>query len=141
MHVSPLSAPSRQSTTALFLLVLGAGAGFLNGLLGTGGGILLVYVLRGYAARQHSTSLSTPGTQRDIYATALSVMLPLSVFSALHYARAGTLDFSAFAPMLLPTIAGGLLGGWLLDRLKLAWLSRLFALLVLVSGILMIVRA
>ena len=43
--------------------------------------------------------------------------------------------------MLLPTIAGGVLGGILLDKLKLTWLSRLFALLVLISGIFMIVRA
>ena len=128
-------------TTALFLLLLGAGAGFINGLLGTGGGILLVYVMRAYA-RRHSTNdvQLTTSSQRDVYATALATMLPISVFSAVHYARAGALDLQAFSPLLLPSVAGGLLGGWLLDRLKLDWLKRLFALLVLISGILMIVR-
>jgi uncharacterized membrane protein YfcA len=52
----------------------------------------------------------------------------------------GSLQPSDFAPMLIPTIAGGLIGGILLDKLDLSYLKRLFGLLVLLSGILMIVR-
>lgn len=131
-----LAPPHAGAATAIFLLLLGALAGFLNGLLGTGGGIAIVYVMRRYYARHASDE-----SDRDAYATALSVMLPISVFSVVHYIRADALDLASFAPMLLPTIAGGVLGGILLDKLKLAWLSRLFALLVLISGIFMIVRA
>lgn len=127
--------------TALFFIMLGAGAGFINGLLGTGGGILLVYVMRG-CARRLGTGDTSRGSlsERDVYATALSTMLPISVFSAVQYARAGALDLGAFSPFLLPSVAGGLLGGWLLDRLKPDFLKRLFALLVLISGVLMMVR-
>ena len=130
----------RVSSTALFLLLLGAAAGFLNGLLGTGGGIVLVYVMQWYRRRRGGPHV-LPDQARDVYATALAVMLPISIFSSFHYANAGALDFNAFAPMLLPSVVGGILGGWLLDRLKLDLLKRLFALLVLISGILMIVRA
>lgn len=137
MSISHLRTTPRAGViTASFLLLLGALAGFLNGLLGTGGGIAIVYAMRHYYARHESSQ-----SDRDAYATALSVMLPISVFSLVHYIRADALDLSSFAPMLLPTVAGGLLGGILLDKLKLDWLSRLFALLVLVSGFFMIVRA
>ena len=137
MSISHLrTTPRTGAVTASFLLLLGALAGFLNGLLGTGGGIAIVYAMRHYYARHESSQ-----SDRDAYATALSVMLPISVFSLVHYIRADALDLSSFAPMLLPTVAGGLLGGILLDKLKLDWLSRLFALLVLVSGFFMIVRA
>ncbi len=142
MQVSHFPAPSRTGHAVLFLIVLGAAAGFVNGLLGTGGGIVLVYVMRRYTKLYPTQSaLTSNKAQRDVYATALSVMLPVSVFSAFHYVRAGALDFSAFSPMLMPSVIGGVLGGWLLDKLRLSWLKRLFALLVLVSGILMIIRA
>lgn len=123
----------------LLTLLLGAGAGFINGLLGTGGGIFLVFMMRYLASKRDRRALRSED-ERDVFAGALSVMLPISVFSSLHYARAGALDPEAFAPMILPSIAGGVLGGLLLDKLALPWLRRLFALLVLCSGVLMIVR-
>ena len=125
--------------TALLLLALGGGAGFINGLLGTGGGILLVLALRIYV-RRHAGEASAEA-QRDIFATALSVMVPISVLSTFLYARAGTLELGGFAPMILPTVIGGLLGAWLLDRLRLDILKRLFSLLLIVSGVLMVIRS
>lgn len=125
----------------LLLLALGAGAGFINGLLGTGGGILLVLAF-GHAARRKKTAsaLSLPITRRDCYANALCVMLPISLFSALRYIAAGAISPVAFSPFIPPSIIGGVLGGILLDRLKVSWLRTLFSLLVVISGIFMIVR-
>ena len=136
------TAPSALARrNALILLLLGGAAGLLNGLLGAGGGILLVYTMRLWAYHRPAPD-SEPqlAAQRDVYATALSVMLPVSVFSAVYYARAGALDMAAFSPLLLPSVAGGVLGAYLLDRLRVDWLKRLFALIVLISGVLMIVR-
>ena len=131
----------RLTPTVWLLLALGGGAGFINGLLGTGGGILLVLALRAYNRRRRVGGVDTTEAQRDIYATALAVTVSISVFSTVQYARAGTLDLGGFAPMLIPTVVGGVLGGILLDRLRPDLLKRLFALLILVSGVLMIVRA
>ena len=142
MQAFQRSLPRSLHSAAVFLLALGAAAGFINGLLGTGGGILLVYAMRWYAQRHRvNTEPDAAEAQRDVYATALAVMLPISIFSALHYARADALDLAAFSPMLLPSVAGGILGGILLDKLRLELLKRLFALLVLISGVLMLVRA
>ncbi len=136
---SPASLRRSFGVTGL-LLLLGVLAGFTNGLLGTGGGILLVLILATQVKHAKSRPVSLPLEQRDIYANALAVMLPISVFSALQYAHAGTLDIGAFSPMILPSLAGGVIGGILLDRLKLSFLQRMFALLILISGVLMIVR-
>lgn len=121
------------------LLFLGLVAGFANGLLGAGGGILLVYAVTLWSKR--NPHASTTLQQRDVYANALAVMLPVSLLSVYRYANAGTLSMQAFVPLLLPSLLGGLCGGWLLDRLQLSWIRKLFALLVVISGVFMVLRA
>ncbi len=126
----------------LFFLSLGGIAGVLNGLLGTGGGIILVLVLSRKVKQASPFFGQEAGlTPRDIYANALSVMLPISVLTAFRYASGNALNIASFAPLILPSVIGGLFGGFLLDRLKLSLLKALFSALLLVSGILMIVRA
>ena len=113
------------------LLAVGIGAGIVNGLLGAGGGILIIY---GLQALLKSTSLD----RRSIYATAIAVILPLSARSALQYLRQGTLDTELLTWLVLPAIVGGALGGLLLRHLSPKVLSRLFAAVVLLSGILLV---
>ena len=114
------------------LIAIGLGAGFLNGLLGAGGGILIVFGLRKLLKR----SLKDP---RAIFPTAIAVMLPLSLLSAWQYARAGSLQLSYFGWLILPAIAGGVIGALLLRRISVKALSRLFAAVVLISGIVLVV--
>lgn len=113
------------------LIAIGLGAGFLNGLLGAGGGILIVFGLRKLLKR----SLKDP---RAIFPTAIAVMLPLSLLSAWQYARAGSLQLSYFGWLILPAIAGGVIGALLLRRLSVKALSRLFAAVVLISGLVLV---
>ena len=114
------------------IIAIGLGAGFLNGLLGAGGGILIVFGLN----RWLGPRLADP---RSVFASAIAVMLPLSLLSAVQYLRQGSLDM-AYLPFLIPpAIAGGVIGGLLLRRLSPVALSRLFAAVVLVSGIVLVV--
>ncbi len=113
------------------LLVIGLSAGFLNGLLGAGGGILIVFGLRKLLKGQ----LKDP---RAIYPTAIAVMLPLSLLSVWQYARAGSLELSHLGWLVLPAIAGGAIGALLLRRLSTKALSRLFAAVVLISGLVLV---
>ena len=122
-----------KSKTALSLATAGLLAGFANGLLGAGGGIIAVFafahLLRGC---EHE--------RRDLYANALCVMLPISALSCVRYAMAGRLVTEGFGIYALPAILGGLLGALLLGRLGASALKRLFALLVIWSGVLLILR-
>ena len=114
-----------------------AGAGFLagiaNGLLGAGGGIIAVFAL--------SYFLRLGGYERrDLYANALCVMLPISAVSCLRYAVAGHLVTEGFGVYAIPAVLGGIVGGVLLGRLRASLLKKIFGLLVIYSGILLIVR-
>lgn len=123
----------RNTHTSLpVLLLCGAGAGFINGLLGAGGGVVLVFVL--------AAALGHEADGRDIYATALAVTLPVTLFSVWRYAGAGTLDLTGFARFMLPAVLGGAVGGWLLDRIDVRVTKRIFAGIVIVSGISMLLR-
>ncbi len=100
-------------------------AGVVNGLLGTGGGILLVPLL----LRVHKLPA------QKAFATSLAVILPLSAVTFGVFTRQEPVDVSAALPYLLGGSAGGLLAGKWLQKLPVHWLRRLFGALLLVAGL------
>lgn len=113
------------------LMLTGLAAGLINGLLGTGGGILVVLMLGFFYPKL---------PPKDRFACALTVMLPTSALSMLFWAGELAVMPRLFR-WLLPAAAGGLLGGFLLDRLQTRWLAKLFALLTIYAGAVMLMRA
>ena len=101
--------------------------------LGAGGGIVAVFALRLSLGDELSDN-------RDIFANALCVTLPISVLSCLSYALRGELKINGIGLYVIPAILGGALGGVLLGKLKASSVRKLFSALVLISGILLIVR-
>ncbi len=130
---SRLHYPSVPRARLLGILLMGLGAGIVNGLLGAAGGILIVYALAA-ALREGSPD------PRDLYANALCIMLPVSAFSALRYATAGNLPIEDFSTYVFPAIAGGLVGGLLLEKLRGSAVKKLFAALVIYSGLFLMIR-
>ena len=64
-------------------------------------------------------------------------MLPLSLLSSLLYLRTGAfsgIPFSFALPYFLGAVPGGVLGAYLLDRVKPKTAQLLFALLVVFGG-------
>lgn len=120
-----------------FLLITGGlVAGFMNGLLGAGGGILLVYIMNFLFSRQKNAP-----DKRDIFANALAAMLPVTAVSVVSYASRGNLHVTGVEIFVIPAILGGLGGAWLLDKLKPETIRRLFTMIVILSGIAMLVKA
>ena len=129
-----------KARSRLFLVAVGAlAAGIINGLLGAGGGIILIFVLAPALGNLYENG-DEFYKRRDLMATSLSVMLPVSAVSAFRYGLNGMLDWEYISRIILPAILGGLLGGILLDKLKESFIMKLFAFLVIYSGIAMIVR-
>ena len=128
--MSVFSAPTQPKSSRFSVMVSAVTAfcaGIVNGLLGTGGGIPLLFLLRRHTAAQ------------DAFASALCCILPLSILSAWLYVQNGTFPVSALLssdifPYLLGAIFGGILGAVLLDRLKLSVVQMIFAALLLFSG-------
>ena len=116
-----------------FLPIMGFFAGLANGLLGAGGGIIAVYAL--------SYSLGDEiADRRDVFANALCIMLPISAVSCVSYAIAGNLTVSGIGVYAIPAVLGGIVGGILLGKIKFTALRKLFAALVIYSGIALIIK-
>ncbi|MBP3495214.1 MAG: sulfite exporter TauE/SafE family protein [Clostridia bacterium] len=105
-------------------------AGAINGFVGTGGGIIFVYML----------ALLTNNDTRDNFATSLFATVPISIIGFVAYFRAGSVDYSTLGQLSLPAIVGGVTGAFLTDKLGLKWLKLAFAILVAYSGINMIIK-
>ena len=118
----------------LQLLILGGlAAGFVYGLLGAGGGIIVIYVL----TRTFGEEIAK---KNAVFGNALCVMLPISVLTCALYASRGYMSPEGFGVFAIPALLGGFLGGVLLGRLDTAFLKKSFAGLVIISGIIMMVR-
>lgn len=117
----------------LKLLIIGLAAGVTNGLLGAGGGTVIVYGIASVLGKQLKDG-------NDVFATALCVMLPVSVVSCIIYAARGHIQTDGFGVFAIPAIVGGVVGGLLLGKIKSAAVKKLFSVLVVISGILLIIR-
>ena len=105
--------------------IAGAAAGLVNGFFGGGGGLLLVPMLTRHCGLE----------PRRAFATSISIILPLCLFSSVLYFLRGALDLSAALPYLVGGLAGGFIGGKIFKRINIVWLRRLFAFLLLYGGV------
>jgi len=99
--------------------------GVANGLFGAGGGMLAVVVLERLCGL----------CSEKAHATALLIMLPLSVVSIAVYWLRGALSFDAVWIVTLGMLPGSFLGAKLLGKLRSVWIDRVFAVLMLAAGI------
>lgn len=123
----------RQAPIMAKLIFIGLAAGFANGLLGAGGGTIIVFGIASVLGESMKNG-------NDVFATALCVMLPVSAVSCVFYALRGHINTEGFGYFALPAIIGGAVGGLLLGKVKAGWVKKLFAVLVVISGILLIIR-
>ena len=96
--------------------------GFLNGLLGAGGGMVAVPVLK----KEMDT--------KQAHATSIAVIIPMSIFSAASYLFKGSVTIQDAFPYIPGGIAGALLGIYILKRIKPKFIKKVFALVMLWAG-------
>ena len=106
-------------------LTAGVLAGTLNGFLGSGGGIILIFIM---------SVLLPDRDARDIFATAVLSILPTSIVSAYFYYRGGGIGITEHAPYYAAALFGGILGAVLLDKISTSLLKTVFAVLMLWAG-------
>lgn len=122
---------SLKSCFLLFLCVIGSvGAGFLNGLTGTGAGIIFLLLFRIFNGE----------ITKDTFAFSMSCVIPLSAFSLLTYRMPQNFSLTTLIVTLLTATVGGLCGALLQEKLRLGLLKKIFAVLVIYSGINMILK-
>lgn len=113
----------------LFILALmlgGALAGFLSGLLGIGGGLVMVPII-------HQLLIFVDGDlphMKIAVATALAAIFPTGLSSIYAHYKRGNINFSMFKLFLPPIIIGAVLGTYLLLVLDNYLVQWAFAILV-----------
>ena len=108
----------------------GVFVGIMNGLLGAGGGMLAVPLLKQFGLEQTRA-----------HATSLAVILPLSIVSTAAYLLLGRFALADAAVYLLPGAAGALAGALLLAKIPQHWLRKIFACLIIWAGIRLMINA
>lgn len=123
----------RRSLRIPSLIAYGVLAGIINGLLGAGGGIILVFAISHFCK-------GTLPDRRDIFANALVVTLALTLVSTVLYIGGGNAPPADLSRFVLPAAVGGLTGGLLMGKISSGTLGRIFAVLLVISGVIMILR-
>lgn len=108
--------------------VIGAVTGFANGLFGSGGGTIVV------PAMQRFLKVET----HKAHATAIAVILPLSVISVFIYLKNIDVHWDAVICVSIGGIIGGRIGAKLLNKLKAKWLRKMFGAFMIAAAVRMI---
>ena len=123
----------KKKLRGVMLLTISALSGFCNAIIGAGGGIILSFALIKLARDEIPD-------RRDVYVNSQAAMIPGCALSCLIYSMSSSLDTTGFSIYAIPAAIGGMLGSFLLTKIKSTWISKLFAILVIWSGTRMIAR-
>jgi uncharacterized membrane protein YfcA len=103
--------------------------GFVNGFLGTGGGIIAVPLLKRMGL-----------TQKESHINAVAVILPICLVSAFLYVFRGDVTFKD-AWIYIPTgIIGALIGTYIIKKISPLWLKRIFGALIIYAGVRLLMK-
>ena len=113
----------------LYNLTFGLAIGFVNGLLGAGGGMIAVPLLKRAGLEQKSA-----------HANAVAVILPISILSAVFYIIKDYVSISN-ALIYMPTgVIGALLGTYFLKKISALWLKRIFGFFMVYAGVRLLLK-
>ncbi len=118
----------KKHITLLLLFISGCLAGIINGFIGSGGGVILIFAMTLLVA------IPSGGETKVRFATAVASILPMCAVSVFFYLRDGRLEISDALPYLLPAAIGGVCGSLLMDRLSPKILKIIFAVLMIWAG-------
>ena len=114
-----------MKNTIFRMLIAGAAAGIINGLLGAGGGMILVPLL----------TILKCTDENDVFPTSVSIILPICLVSLAMDPGFQNLPLSEAWPYLLGGIAGGLAAGLTDKKIPVKWLHRGLGILIVAGGI------
>ena len=134
--VAELSGPTADATGArpmrlLPIVIVGVLAGFLAGMFGVGGGILIVPGL----------VLATGMTQRLAHGTSLAAVVPISIASLASYAAQDNVDWHVAVWLAIGAVGGAVIGTRLLHVLPHRTLAMLFAGVLVASAVRLFIAA
>ena len=124
-NVYYLSKKTNGKLKSLWLLIIGAIIGFINGFWGGGGGMICVPTL--------TSILKLP--DKKAHATAILIMLPLSVASFVVYLIHGTIKWGTAGFVTGGFVLGGILGALILKKINNVVLRIIFSVVIIAGAI------
>lgn len=106
-------------------ILAGIGAGAVNGLFGIGGGMVLIPLL----------TLLTDWEDEKIFASSLSIILPICLVTLTATALTGPLPWKESIPYLIGSTAGGVFAGFWGRKIPVGLLHKALGLLIIWGGI------
>ena len=109
--------------------ITGIVIGVTNMLLGAGGGMITVpfYLKNGM-------------NQKEAQINAIATILPITIISAIIYLLNNNVNFKDAFPFLIPGLIGGILGTFLIKKIKNQYLSIAFAIFMIWSGVRLLIK-
>lgn len=107
------------------LIATGSAVGLMNGFMGGGGGIFVVLALTLIVGMQ----------QKHAQATAILIILPVSIASATIYIIGGNVNWLMTLFATIGVVAGGIVGAFVLKKVDDKWLKLVFSFILLLAGV------
>jgi uncharacterized membrane protein YfcA len=114
----------------LILLAVGLLAGYLSGLVGIGGGIVIVPVLVYFFSMSQKSAQGT---------TLFMFLLPIGALGVYNYYKAGHVDFRLAAIMAITFLVGSYLGSKTAIAIDTKLVKQIFAFTIIVIGMKMLI--
>ncbi len=112
-------------TTLIILLLVGILAGFLSGLVGIGGGIIIVPVLVYFLGFTQHTAQGT---------TLFMFLFPIGILSVINYHNAGYVDYKTAAIIAVTFIVGSYFGSKLAISIDPKTIKKIFGAIIILLG-------
>ncbi len=109
--------------------LIGIVTGFANGLFGSGGGTVVVPAMERFLKVE----------AHKAHATAIAIILPLSIVSCLIYLKNGKIVWMTVLLISVGGLVGGYIGAKLLNKVPTKWLHKIFGLFMIAAAVRMIV--
>lgn len=111
-------------------IATGIVAGFLNGFLGSGGGTVVIPSLK-YILKTE---------EHKAHATAILIILPLSILSFFIYFNNGYIDIILALKVAIGSILGSIVGAKFLNKISSKSLKKVFGIVLIFAAIGMLIR-
>ncbi|MDR2634607.1 MAG: sulfite exporter TauE/SafE family protein [Clostridiales bacterium] len=115
----------KRRLTAVLMAAAGLAVGLVNGYFGAGGGMLLVPAL----------TLIGKLDEKKAHATAIAIILPLSLISGLIYIGSGGLNGAPSLPVITGAVIGGIGGAIALNKFNNRALAAVFYIVMIAAGV------
>lgn len=109
-------------------IIAGLLTGIVNGLFGGGGGMVVVPLMKNMLGYE----------EKYAHATAILVIAPVCAASLVTYIVNGYFSAEVILPAAVGSVAGGIVGAQLLDKLSSFWLNAVFLIVMLAAGLRML---